>query len=587
MRELLNRKCLIGTAQIGTNGHIFLADNGLYAFVKYDKLESLLDIVSPEDRDKVAQTISRVHQGKTDEIMFRMVPENGEVTWVIASFKLADRQMYGQTAIRVDISNAQEISERVSELEERLEDAIDCLGIMDAVLLQYEPDKDELKIFSTEKRATYFFVGKIDEFARNRIKQNCIYEDHIHIFEELCNGLKKSLPQIKVEFKAKLLGVEDDYKWYKVVGKTLTDDGRKKTIARLEIKNDDDTLIRDVQLVANTKDFGTGLANKGTILSYAKSLIESQPNHNVAIVIIDLDNFKNINDTYGHKFGDEVLARTAHIIQDAVGDHGMAGRIGGDEMFIVYDNVENDAELRGLLRTIRTNVEWSYKGIRDELEISCSIGACCYPLAGKTFDELFEKADKLLYLAKEKGRNRYIIYVPEIHDEYLNGNMKTTVRELDRIQYNKTGIVNEVIEAARKGEDLLSEERLERVARCFELDDISIIDGKTHDRICGFGYLTTRVDHYAYLEEESYQDLFDENDICTINHISFVGIWSKTANEILKQEKVNAMIQYRHLVNGEEKGYVSFKKSRFSKKWTEMDISLLTIIAKVISLVVF
>ena len=191
--------------------------------------------------------------------------------------------------------------------------------------------------------------------------------------------------------------------------------------------------------ISADEDPGTGLLNKRAVTEYAKDLIDlGGSGCNVTIAIIDIDDFKTINDTYGHSFGDEVLIKVAEIIQTAIGDKGVAGRIGGDEMFIVLKNMKSRDEIRLILKEIRTNIEWAYKNGEDsELVTTCSIGCATYPADADNFADLFNVADKLLYLAKEKGKNRYIIYEEEVHGQYVRGTGEAQERVKDVLKYKK------------------------------------------------------------------------------------------------------------------------------------------------------
>lgn len=105
------------------------------------------------------------------------------------------------------------------------------------------------------------------------------------------------------------------------------------------------------------------------------------------LTIIDVDDFKTINDTYGHMFGDEVLSRVSEIIRSDLNARGVAGRFGGDEFMILFENVKSEQELRLILKTITKNIQWAF-------------------------------ADKALYIAKAKGKNRYIIYDGRKHGKH-------------------------------------------------------------------------------------------------------------------------------------------------------------------------
>ena len=164
----------------------------------------------------------------------------------------------------------------------------------------------------------------------------------------------------------------------------------------------------------------TKTITRGYILNYVSDLLkEKRPFY---MIIIDIDNFKQINDNYGHQVGDEVLANTAKNIVEAVGDSGLVGRYGGDE-FIIIDFVHTDYdsihkfledfymdECNGVFRSIM-NVG------QVKLFLTGTIGCAKYPDDSVDFDDLFLKADKALYRGKIKGRNCFIIYVHEKHKD--------------------------------------------------------------------------------------------------------------------------------------------------------------------------
>ncbi len=93
---------------------------------------------------------------------------------------------------------------------------------------------------------------------------------------------------------------------------------------------------------------------------------------NIALSIIDIDDFKSVNDNFGHLFGDKVIKAVANVIKNAVGTSGVAGRIGGDEFFIVFEKLNNELEYRNVLRCIKTNVAIQYQD-QMERKLSCSM----------------------------------------------------------------------------------------------------------------------------------------------------------------------------------------------------------------------
>ena len=170
------------------------------------------------------------------------------------------------------------------------------------------------------------------------------------------------------------------------------------------------------------KDGLTGLYNKKAITELAIKKID-EDKAPCALIIIDVDKFKECNDTYGHIFGDRVLTAVATCIQDSIKGAGMAGRIGGDEFLVILDRTNED-DIRNVTRNIRTGIQWSITNVEPDSIVTCSMGIAKFPEQAKSYNELFELADKCLYIAKYRGRNCYIIYKPEIHDKILIENQQ-------------------------------------------------------------------------------------------------------------------------------------------------------------------
>lgn len=158
----------------------------------------------------------------------------------------------------------------------------------------------------------------------------------------------------------------------------------------------------------------TGLINRTYLFGFVRSLIEERIPFTFGM--IDLDNFKYINDTYGHSTGDEVLCAVADRLSSFLAGYGIAGRFGGDEFFFVnLRHLEYDDKkvfCSGLFDKV---LRKSYRLKEYELFVTGTVGLATYPLNTDNFDELFLMIDKTLYRGKSKGRNCYIIYVEEKH----------------------------------------------------------------------------------------------------------------------------------------------------------------------------
>lgn len=180
-------------------------------------------------------------------------------------------------------------------------------------------------------------------------------------------------------------------------------DFQKKAELKLQFESQHDSL--------------TNLYNKMTTESKIKELLEKNPDDPHVLFILDLDYFKDINDTYGHYVGDRVLSETAKRLQNLTGPSDIVGRIGGDEFVIFIDKLSTAAIADDLSQTIRDAFSKPYQISDHTLTITCSIGAAISGIHGVTFKELYKKADIALYKAKKSGRNCQIRYRSFMDDQ--------------------------------------------------------------------------------------------------------------------------------------------------------------------------
>jgi len=135
----------------------------------------------------------------------------------------------------------------------------------------------------------------------------------------------------------------------------------------------------------------------------------AQEGKSAGLFLIDLDDFKQINDRYGHPAGDEALRILAGRINSTVKERGILYRIGGDEFALLTEKLSSSAELLPLADALQKLSSFTLRFDNQPIEIQCSIGVCSYPDAASNRLELLRKADQALYRAKEEGKGVYRI----------------------------------------------------------------------------------------------------------------------------------------------------------------------------------
>lgn len=164
------------------------------------------------------------------------------------------------------------------------------------------------------------------------------------------------------------------------------------------------------------KDPLTGLWNrKYTALEVDKKL--AQPQAKGTAFMVDIDNFKGINDHYGHIFGDEILINIAKVLAEIVRQNDLACRIGGDEFFLFFSELHNPATIRALATRLIKTLNEKVKYPDKSRGASASVGIAVAPKDGCEFEVLYAKADKALYHAKNNGKNIYHFFSSETDDQ--------------------------------------------------------------------------------------------------------------------------------------------------------------------------
>lgn len=164
----------------------------------------------------------------------------------------------------------------------------------------------------------------------------------------------------------------------------------------------------------------TGILNKISFEEYTKSCLEHElPTVPHVLILVDLDNFKGVNDTLGHAYGDKVLANVGRILMETFSESDYLGRIGGDEFCVLMNTPAPkgrsyrefiEEKCQALCEQFHNN----YTGDDGKYKVSASIGAACFPECGRDFAELYAMADKALYSSKERGKDTYTIAETEV-----------------------------------------------------------------------------------------------------------------------------------------------------------------------------
>ncbi len=326
----------------------------------------------------------------------------------------------------------------------------------------------------------------------------------------------------------------------------------------------------------NDIDGQTNLLNKNAIIEYAINKIEVSK-RTTTLIIIDIDDFKTINDTYGHQFGDDVIISFANVLKKEVGHRGKVGRFGGDEFLIVIDDTDDEIVIRDIARNIRLGVQWSYVTSHPDFIITCSMGIASYPKDEQNFESLFEAADSCLYRAKSKGKDCYVIYLAHKHQGLrfektnLNLDKYTTMYQDIFVEYN---IMNSI-----EKDSLVDVMKL--LFDVYKFNRITIYDKKMNViYLNGDDMENARKE---VLKSDDYFKYHNASGILVNDNINKYEVVNKERFRMYYQYKLASTLEI--IINNSESnlGFICFDYFKPSRAWEDKTVKFLILVCQLLA----
>lgn len=215
----------------------------------------------------------------------------------------------------------------------------------------------------------------------------------------------------------RIRNIKGTYGWYRIVGILQKDSLSGKNLWFVgKVINVDEQMQEEKDLMQRAEnDLLTGVLNKKTMEKRISLMLHKRENNYVIFYMVDLDNFKNVNDTLGHIYGDQAIVETAQALNKVFADQDCIGRLGGDEFAVcVMYQAFDEQSLRDFISKKAEKIcqvnRRTYSDGASDVSISSSVGISYAPDMGCSFEELYTKADAALYYSKEHGKNQFHIY---------------------------------------------------------------------------------------------------------------------------------------------------------------------------------
>lgn len=293
--------------------------------------------------------------------------------------------------------------------------AIVSVGI--ARIFEYDIKKDML-MTSKSSEGNYGTEHYTCNFSSVAKQYRYILFSDWYKFDELINESKSGNGMVEKDMRIR--NTAGDYRWYRVRGRIIFDVQGipDKVIGSIE-DIDDMKRLELRQADDNMRDPLTKLYRRPYVNQMIQEYLASQSGKDYSgLLILDIDDFENINSDMGKAFGDEILKNIAEDIDEIFYPTDILGRIGGDEFVILMKNVKTTEDIERKVIEIQRIIASTYVGESSKLGSTVGIGAAVYPLHGTDFETLYQNAKKALIDAQGKGHNHYGIYNPDRETAY-------------------------------------------------------------------------------------------------------------------------------------------------------------------------
>lgn len=544
-----------------------------------------LNIIDNASIESFQKMLEEIHQGKP-KVSYDILTHgiHGEAIWmhmVFTTIFSADKKPIRAIGILHDFT-----AEKMMQSQYRREAQYRKMTMEDTALY-YEVDLTH-RIFVTgyEDLVRHYAPAPTNQFDDiiDLMINHLVYAEDREIVQNHINWnfLMNTYQQgeTKIEFEYRRLLNKTDFGWVTCTIYLLLDETTNDIKALGYIRDIDDTKKLELSLKYQAeRDLLTGIYNKMTTQRLIEKDLEDHIGMMHSLMIIDLDDFKQINDTLGHVFGDNVLSEVSTRLRMLIDCSSIFGRIGGDEFVIYLHKVEDTTHVAKIAKEICQMLQDIYMDVNDHCQISGSIGIACAPKDGTTFEDLYRNADIALYSSKQKGKGTYCFYNSSLPQIRLN---KTT-RQLG-IHHKKTFSNNVIANAFRmmchaKESDHVERQVLEFLSQHYHYQRAYVCiyheDGNRNEHYEWFDEKVTchndQLQHWYDEIFDHHQQHFDENGIFMMDEVN-QNKEQKIATETLQ---AFAVIQFAIYENETLKGFVGFDDCKSNRVPMKLEIETL------------
>ena len=570
--QYLNRTGVTGRVPV-----VAIADDHCGASDEWAIEHGAADLIS----DAVSRSVSRKRMENLIRLFHGNSPE--EKTGSL------DKKAVLTPALKSRLEHALEKAETELPDPEIYRVIMECTG---DVAFQWDMRTDVLRCSPKwEERFGYSPICR--EASANLFVISHFHPDDLTHLQEKIESLRRGTEQ--GEATVRIVDAEGKYSWNRIRAVGLRDHAGELTkVIGVIADVDSDQRASHALIKRAERDSLTGMLNKAAARRQVEQFLEkANGEQRAALLIVDLDDFKEINDRYGHMFGDAVLTRAAAAIRGLFREKDILARIGGDEFMVFMQDIP-DGELVQrrcdmLLETLKSLLDSRIAG----QVCSCSVGFALMPDHGVSYQTLFQRADRALYQAKACGKNTSRCY--EAADSAVDYRSKVSQRIDSDVQgrINIGTYANFALETLRETDDEGGTIRLlmELIGTQIQASRIYLYANDPENRTCTnrFEWCAKGVEPMGSLypvlsydkELQGFAEAFNEQGVIYASEIETLP---ESIADISERDGSKAVLLRALIEKGVFRGFVGVDVCDEKRLWTQDEIEVLTLLSHLASL---
>ena len=545
--------------------------------------DKLINIISKDDLGFAFKSMyEQLSVGDNFELKVRFLKKDNTFAWVLwKGVKSKDTKNEYLSCVILNITDYM-FSEKKQKIDEERYRIV--AESSDSIIYEYNI-KDKT-IFYTNKYKVKFGEEPLTEnYPDSFIDNGKIHKDDIKKFLTEYNKILYGKPSGSIEIRIKKASGE--FIWCEMRYTSIFDEkGIPIRVIGKYIDIDKVKIETENLKKANQLDSFTGLYNKTAILANVERYLSENGEKKHAIFFIDIDNFKAVNDNYGHLYGDKLLLKISDLIKGQFRHSDLIGRIGGDEFLILVKDYIDQDFIHEKAKALCNSIE-ALRGEENNIIVTASIGITFFPDHGSLLASLYEKADIALYAAKSAGRNKYKIYSQKMSAGFDNSGkllLPDSIKKIKISDYTEFlyEISNDIYNSADDIDNCINK-ILNKYGNNFSVDRIYIYEFNCDSSaILSYQWNSENTDRLSEnfkikVEKDDYEKNFNADNIFYCKNAKDF----KSLALLYGEDKgIMSFLQCKIVENGIFKGFIGYDICNDTKQITREEIESLIFIAK-------